>query len=32
MKVQLTFVEFIGDDGGGGQSYVGGGDSFPEVA
>jgi len=32
MKVQLTFVEFIGDDGGGGQGYVGGGNSFPEVA
>ena len=32
MKVQLTFVEFVGDDGGGGQGYVGGGNSFPEVA
>ena len=32
MKVQLTFMEFIGDDGGGGQGYVGGGNSFPEVA
>ena len=32
MDVQLTFVEFIGDDGGGGQSYVGRGNSFLEVA
>jgi len=32
MKVQLTFVEFIGDDRGGSQGYVGGGNSFPEVA
>ena len=32
MDVQLTFVEFIGDDGGRGQSYVVGGNSFPEVA
>ena len=32
MKVQLTFVEFVGDDGGGSQGYVGGGNSFPEVA
>jgi len=32
MKVQLTFVEFVGDDRGCGQGYVGGGNSFPEVA
>ena len=32
MKVQLSFVEFVCDDGGGGQAYVGGGNSFPEVA
>ena len=32
MKVQLTFVEFIAYDGGGGQGYVGGGNPFPEVA
>ena len=32
MNVQLTFVKFIGDDGGGGQRYVRGGNSFPKVA
>ena len=32
MNVQLAFVKFIGDDGGGGQRYVRGGNSFPEIA
>ena len=32
MKVQLTFSEFEVDDGEGGQSDVGGGNFFPEVA
>jgi len=31
MDIQLAFEELIGDDGGGGQGHVGGGNSFPEV-
>jgi len=32
MNIKLAFVELIGDDGGGGQSHVGGGNSFLEIA